>query len=72
MSRRCDICGKGPTIGNMVSHAKNSSKKRVFPNLHRVRIIKGKTNISALVCTKCIKKGKIAKAVKTRKPAAGV
>ena len=38
MSRRCAISGKGPMVGNNVSHAKNRVKKRFLPNLRTVRV----------------------------------
>jgi len=38
MSRRCSISGKGPMVGNNVSHAKNRTKRRFLPNLRTVRI----------------------------------
>ena len=37
MARRCDICGKGPLVGNKVSHANNKTKTRSLPNLRSVR-----------------------------------
>ncbi len=33
MSRRCEITGKGPLVGNNVSHANNRTKRRFLPNL---------------------------------------
>jgi large subunit ribosomal protein L28 len=33
MSRRCEITGKGPMVGNKVSHANNKTKRRWLPNL---------------------------------------
>jgi large subunit ribosomal protein L28 len=33
MSRRCIVTGKGPLVGNNVSHANNKSKRRFLPNL---------------------------------------
>lgn len=38
MSRRCFLTGKGPMVGNNVSHANNKTKKRSLPNLRRVKI----------------------------------
>ncbi len=38
MSRRCSISGKGPMVGNNVSHANNKTKRRFLPNLRTVRI----------------------------------
>jgi large subunit ribosomal protein L28 len=33
MSRVCDITGARPNVKNIVSHAKNRTKKRQYPNL---------------------------------------
>jgi len=38
MARRCDITGKGPLVGNNVSHANNKTKRRQLPNLRSVKI----------------------------------
>ncbi len=64
MSKRCEICGKGPIYGNNVSHANNKTKRRWLPNLQKVRaIVDGKPK-RIRVCTSCIKKGRVLKAVK--------
>ncbi len=33
MARVCDVTGKGPMVGNNVSHANNKTKRRFMPNL---------------------------------------
>lgn len=33
MSRRCELSGVGPVVGNNVSHANNKTKRRFLPNL---------------------------------------
>jgi len=38
MSRKCILSGKGPLVGNNVSHANNKSKRRQLPNLQNKRI----------------------------------
>jgi len=38
MARRCQVTGKGPLVGNNVSHAKNRTKRRQLPNLRSVKI----------------------------------
>lgn len=38
MSRKCAISGKGPMVGNNVSHAKNRTKRRFLPNLRTVKV----------------------------------
>lgn len=37
MSRVCQVTGKGPAVGNNVSHAKNRTKRRFLPNLQTKR-----------------------------------
>ena len=34
MARVCEVTGKGPMVGNNVSHANNKTKRRFLPNLH--------------------------------------
>lgn len=38
MSKVCQITKKRPKTGNNVSHAKNKTKRRFLPNLHKRRI----------------------------------
>ena len=38
MSRRCELTGKSPMVGNNVSHANNKSKRRFLPNLAEVSL----------------------------------
>ncbi len=38
MSRRCELTGKGPMVGNNVSHANNKTKRRFLPNLQEVTL----------------------------------
>jgi len=38
MSKVCAITGKGPMVGNNVSHAKNRTKRRFLPNLRTIRV----------------------------------
>lgn len=34
MSKFCQVTGKGPQVGNNVSHANNKTRRRFLPNLH--------------------------------------
>lgn len=38
MARVCQVTGKGPMVGNNVSHANNKTKRRFMPNLQSRRI----------------------------------
>ncbi len=61
MAKRCDICGKGPTTGNNVSHSHKKTRRRWLPNLQRVRVLHEGTVRYMKVCTSCLKSGKVAK-----------
>ena len=76
MSRVCAICGKGPSVGNVIvrkgspkykggigHHTTGISKRRFLPNLQTVRVSDGKGNTRRMcVCARCIKNGKVTKA----------
>jgi large subunit ribosomal protein L28 len=66
MANICVICGKRPRSANNVSHAKNKTKRVLFPNVHVMRFrLPGKPSIKrGSVCTKCVKAGKIEKVIK--------
>jgi large subunit ribosomal protein L28 len=62
MARRCDVCGKGPQVGNSVSHSKVHTKRRWLPNLQRVNAVRGGKQQRIHVCAKCLKSGKVIRA----------
>lgn len=63
MGKICAICGKKPQVGNNVSHAHNVTKRRFYPNVHKMKIyIDGKVK-NAYVCTRCVRSGKVTKVV---------
>ena len=62
MAKRCEICGKGPIVGNNVSHAHNLTKRRWLPNLQKVRANVDGKNKRITVCTECIRSGRVQKA----------
>jgi len=63
MARTCDICGKGTVTGNKVSHANNRTKRTWKANLHSVRAMVGKSKTTLKVCTRCLRSGKVVKAI---------
>jgi len=44
MARKCTLSGKGPLVGNRVSHANNKSKRKQLPNLQNKRIFVSELN----------------------------
>jgi large subunit ribosomal protein L28 len=63
MSKVCDVCGKRPQTGNIVSHAHNVSKTRRMPNLRSVRADVPGRNKKLTVCTRCLRSGAVKKRV---------
>ncbi|MCY0902311.1 MAG: 50S ribosomal protein L28 [Firmicutes bacterium] len=63
MAKRCEVCGKGPQVGNAVSHSHVLNKRRWLPNLQSVRANVNGTVKRMRVCTKCLKSGKVQRAV---------
>lgn len=61
MSKMCEICGKRPRVGNNVSHAHNVTKRRFNPNLQSVRAVHEGQVKRMMVCTNCIKSGRVVK-----------
>ena len=62
MARRCAVCGKGPLVGNNVSHANNKTKTRSLPNLRSVRALVDGSVKHIRVCARCLKAGRVVKA----------
>ena len=63
MARRCEVCGKGPSVGNAVSHSHILTKRRWLPNLHEVRVNVNGTAKRMRVCSRCLKGGKVTRAI---------
>ncbi|HHV93381.1 MAG TPA: 50S ribosomal protein L28 [Firmicutes bacterium] len=63
MARRCVVCNKGTTTGNNVSHSNRKTRRRWLPNLQRVKINWNGTVTRQYVCTRCLKGGKVSRAI---------
>ena len=63
MSKVCAVCGKAPSFGHNRSHSMVATKRRFNPNLQKVRISVGGAPRREYVCTRCLKAGKVLKAV---------
>ena len=76
MSRICEICGKKPAAGRRIKRrgmAKKKggvgqritgvSKRRFLPNLKIVKAMIDGKKVKIRLCTKCLKAGKIKKAI---------
>jgi large subunit ribosomal protein L28 len=58
----CEICGKKPLVGSNISHAHNVTKRRFNPNLQSVRTLANGRTKKMMVCTSCLKSGRVQKA----------
>ncbi|MDQ3991901.1 MAG: 50S ribosomal protein L28 [Actinomycetota bacterium] len=63
MAAVCDICGKGPGFGMKVSHSHRRSRRMWLPNVQRMRVLVDGVARRRFVCTKCLKAGKVTRAV---------
>ena len=63
MSKICASCGKKPSFGHSRSHSMVATKRRFDPNLQRVRVLVDGVARRVYVCTRCLKSGKVQKAV---------
>jgi large subunit ribosomal protein L28 len=76
MARSCEICGKGPRMGNQVTIRGKAkylggvgtkitgiSPRQFKPNLQRVRATVKGQNKSLLVCTQCLRSGAVTKRI---------
>lgn len=63
MSAYCEICQKGAMSGMNVSHSHLKTKRKWKPNIQRVRaVVDGKIQ-RVNVCTRCLRSGKIQRAI---------
>lgn len=63
MANVCAICGKGVATGIQVSHSHIRTKRTWKPNLQRVHAIVNGTPTRIRVCTRCLRSGKVQRAV---------
>jgi len=75
MPRACEICGKTLRFGNRIVrrglakkkggiglHTTGITRRRFLPNLQRIRVREKGGVVRRLVCTACIRAGRITKA----------
>ena len=80
MARQCEVCGKGPQLGNTVrirgkqkylggvgTKVTGISRRKFRPNLQRVNVsTPSGTHKAMLVCTKCLRSGGVTKIVRAK------
>ncbi|MEW6307810.1 MAG: 50S ribosomal protein L28 [Bacillota bacterium] len=63
MPNCCAVCGKTVAHGHRVSHAENKSNRVWLPNIQKVRVKVGGGARRLSVCTRCLKSGRVVRAV---------
>lgn len=63
MARVCAVCGKGKISGNQVSHSNRHTRRTWAPNLRSVRAIVEGSPRKINVCTRCLRSGKVERAI---------
>jgi len=63
MARGCEICGKGNMSGHNITHSDKKIKRIWKPNLRRIKIMVDGSAVRKDVCTRCIRSGKIERAM---------
>ena len=80
MARVCEVCGKGPQMGNSVETRGKAkylggvgtkitgiTRRQFRPNLQRAKVtLKDGTNRTLKVCTQCLRSGYVQRAVRHR------
>jgi len=60
---KCEVCGKGVVFGITVSHSHRRSNRTWKPNVRKVRAIVNGGVKSVNVCTRCLRSGKVTRAI---------
>jgi len=76
MARVCEVCGKGPVMGNSITTRGKAkylggvgtkitgiNRRQFKPNLQKVRVTVNKTNKTMRVCTQCLRSGAVTRRV---------
>ncbi len=60
---KCEVCGKAVQFGHNVSHSNKKTQKIWHPNVKKIRVVENNRILRKNVCTRCIRSGKVQKAV---------
>ena len=60
---KCEICGKGVVFGIKVSHSHRRANRTWKPNIRKVHAIVDGTPKTVHACTRCLRSGKVTRAI---------
>ena len=63
MGKFCEVCGKGVVYVNNVSHSNRKTRRTWAPNTQKVRVIVAGAPKRMSVCTRCLRSGKVDRAL---------
>lgn len=63
MGKTCEVCGKGVKFGNLVSHSNIKTSRTWAPNIQTVRAVVDGSVRRVNVCTRCLRSGKVQRAL---------
>lgn len=63
LARLCEVCGKSVQKGMAVSHSHIRTKRSWSPNIQRVRALVDGKPARVYVCTRCLRAGRVKRAV---------
>ena len=60
---KCDFCEKSMVFGLKVSHSNRKTNRTWKPNIRKVKAVVNGAHKSVYVCTRCLRSGKVQRAV---------
>ena len=63
MGKFCEVCAKGSMSGHNVSHSNRKTNRIWAPNVQRVRVVVDGQAKRLNVCTRCLRSGKVERAL---------
>ena len=63
MAKVCQVTGRKRMVGNNVSHSNRHTRRKWNANIQTVRIDDNGTVRKANVCTRCLRSGKVTRAI---------
>lgn len=60
---KCEVCGKSIVFGLNVSHSNRKTNRAWKPNIRRVKAVVNGTHKTINVCSRCLRSGKVTRAV---------
>lgn len=59
----CSVCGKGVSFGHNVSHSNRKTNRVWKSNIRKVKAVVNGTNKTVNVCSRCLRSGKVTRAI---------